>query len=170
MKTCAKCEQAKSFTMFYKNKAREDGVSVYCIVCTKTYDQKNKSLRLKTKRDGYIRNPSVYKDRSFKNYRSSIEQRMLYSAKRRAKLKGIPFELTLEDLIIPETCPVLGYKLKINNESSKFDSPSLDKIVPEKGYVKGNVIIVSMKANQIKTNATLRELEAVFEFYRNKLL
>ena len=46
------------------------------------------------------------------------------------------------------------------------NSPSFDRIDPTKGYVKGNVIIVSNKANVIKSNATVEELERVSSFYR----
>lgn len=45
------------------------------------------------------------------------------------------------------------------------NSPSLDKIVPELGYVKGNIVVVSLRANQIKSDATIEELQAVAKFY-----
>ena len=94
---------------------------------------------------------------------------MWYSAKRRAHLKGLPFSIELSDIKIPLHCPVLGIKLHTNNGFSKDDSPSLDKIVPENGYVKGNILVISMKANQIKTNASLKELGAVYNFYKDKM-
>lgn len=39
------------------------------------------------------------------------------------------------------------------------DSPSIDKVIPELGYVRGNVWVISNKANRIKNNATLEELK-----------
>lgn len=69
----------------------------------------------------------------------------------RAKKEGIPFNITLEDLEIPEVCPVLGIPLKGWSENNvggyKDDSPSIDKFIPELGYVKGNVSVISFKAN-----------------------
>ena len=35
-----------------------------------------------------------------------------------------------------------------------------------KGYIVGNVIVVSFRANTIKSNATVEELERVAFFYR----
>ena len=86
------------------------------------------------------------------------------SAKSRAKKKGIPFDLKLSDIVVPEHCPLLGIKLqhhKRNGKTAGFeqDSPSLDRLIPEKGYVRGNVWVVSLRANTIKNNATLEELQ-----------
>lgn len=47
-------------------------------------------------------------------------------------------------------------------------SPSLDKIIPEKGYIKGNIAIISMRANQLKSNATLAELEKLLVWMRKQ--
>lgn len=88
------------------------------------------------------------------------ERVMLRSAKHRAKRQGIPFDLTLADIVIPEICPVLGVPLVCNagTGSAKQDSPSLDKIVPELGYVKGNIQVVSYLANVMKHDATPEQL------------
>lgn len=66
-------------------------------------------------------------------------------------------------------CPVLGIKMKIGLKNKNVDSPSIDRIIPEKGYVPGNIIVVSMKANQIKSNATPDEIIKVGKFYQNLL-
>lgn len=85
-----------------------------------------------------------------KDLRIAILQRV----KARAKFRNIPFNLELEDIIIPEICPVLGITLKktVGQGKQTNDTPSLDRIVPELGYVKGNVIVVSWLANNIKGN------------------
>ena len=49
----------------------------------------------------------------------------------------------------------------------KQKSPSLDRIIPEKGYVKGNIIVVSLKANTMKNNATIEEIKNLYDFYNN---
>ena len=90
---------------------------------------------------------------------------LLRSAKARAKKKGLEFNLELADIVLPEFCPVLGIKLK-RTSSSTDASPSIDRIDNALGYVKGNVIIISLRANRIKRDATLEELKKLYNFYK----
>jgi|SRR2546425_614821 len=83
---------------------------------------------------------------------------LLYSVKSRAKELGLPFNLRDADVEIPERCPVLDIPLKFNNEKSGPDSPSIDRIRPEHGYVRGNVRVISMRANALKSNGKPEEL------------
>ena len=85
---------------------------------------------------------------------------MLRAAKRRAKDSGIEFGIELAHIRIPERCPILGLKLHQNGQKgSKWSSPSLDRVDNALGYVPGNIAVVSFRANTLKSNATLRELE-----------
>lgn len=97
---------------------------------------------------------------------------MLRAARQRAKLKSIPFELTIEDLpsAIPETCPVLGIPIcsNVGGRKTTPNSPSIDRVIPALGYVKGNVRIISHRANQIKSDATTEELSLVIEYMRRE--
>ena len=88
---------------------------------------------------------------------------MFRSARCRAKRLGIPFDLTLTDMPgIPERCPILGIELKIGaSKGMTRNSPSLDRIRLELGYVKGTVRVISRRANLLKNDATIEELEAV---------
>ena len=93
---------------------------------------------------------------------------MLAAAKARAKKQGLLFNLVLEDLgPLPEYCPVLGIPLELGTGHFCDGSPSLDKVIPALGYTKGNVIIISWRANRIKNNATIHELQALASFYTN---
>ena len=80
--------------------------------------------------------------------------------KRRAKKNKVAFDLTVHDIPdIPEKCPVLGIVLCPNEKAGPLDtSPSLDRIVPERGYVKGNVRVISNRANRLRADATSKEL------------
>lgn len=104
------------------------------------------------------------------------EKMMLRSAKSRAKKKGLPFNITVEDIIVPEYCPVLKIKLEANGGTggAKRNSPSLDRIIPELGYVKGNVQVISNAANLLKGNSTPEDMllfaEWVMENYKEKQL
>lgn len=92
---------------------------------------------------------------------------MLTRAKRRAAKIGVPFELTSSDIEIPEICPILGIPIGVQQGSGrgpKDNSLSLDRIVPERGYVKGNVAVISQRANRIKNDASSEELRAVADW------
>lgn len=91
---------------------------------------------------------------------------ILNNAKCRAKDKGLEFTLTAADIHIPEFCPVLGIRLEPGKGVASPNSPSIDRINPHAGYVPGNVAIISYKANTIKSNATLAEVQAVAAYMK----
>lgn len=96
-----------------------------------------------------------------------------YTTKRRAKLKGVPFDIDTKYLIAiaPDYCPIFKIPLKWGYGGvghATDDCPSLDRIIPERGYVKGNVAWISNKANQIKSDATEKELYAVADWLHQK--
>lgn len=101
----------------------------------------------------------------------SIEERLNLIAQRakyRATLKGVPFDIKGKDIQYVECCPLLGIKLnwgETTNEGGRnIDTPSLDRLDPKKGYVKGNVKIISTLVNMMKSSATLEQLQI---FYQN---
>ena len=79
----------------------------------------------------------------------------LIAAKKRAKAKGFDFDISPDDLTMPEVCPYFGMKFIIGDRNWR---PSLDRIDPSKGYVRGNVQVISMKANRMKSDGTLDDL------------
>jgi len=82
------------------------------------------------------------------------------------KAMGIPFELEFQDIFWPTHCPILGMQLDYYGESGfrLENSPSFDKINPKLGYVKGNVQIVSWRANRIKNDGTAEEHRRIAEY------
>ena len=70
-----------------------------------------------------------------------------------------------EDITIPETCPVLGIPIIVGGDC-KDNLPSVDRIDNLNGYVKHNIVIVSWRANRIKSDAKMIELETIAKFYR----
>lgn len=90
-----------------------------------------------------------------RNYRNRNPERILLKgARTRASLQELPFDLEEEDVIIPDVCPYL----KVPFVKGTLYAPSIDKIIPELGYVKGNIEVISRKANMMKLNATPEEL------------
>ncbi|WP_458098585.1 hypothetical protein [Roseomonas sp. WA12] len=103
--------------------------------------------------------------RATKWYHRNVPSALLAAAKYRAKKKGLPFEITAADIVIPETCPALGFPMAAGGE--KFNSPSVDRIDPALGYVPGNIVVVSFLANSIKFTADPEQIIKVGEFYRD---
>jgi hypothetical protein len=91
-------------------------------------------------------------------------KRYLQNARSRARRDGVPFDLTLQDLakIATDECPIFHTKFVwgtslLGKGKTRPDSPTLDRILPELGYVKGNVAFLSYRANRIKDNGTMQE-------------
>ena len=94
-------------------------------------------------------------------YRARHPNRRLHiTAKHRAKKRGLEFNIDFDDVIIPECCPVLGIPLqfKEGGHGGAPNSPSLDRIDNSKGYVKGNVQVISHLANSMKSTANEEQL------------
>lgn len=84
---------------------------------------------------------------------------IVHSLKQRARKKGIPFDLTPADLVVPNRCPVLGIKLKLGARS--LANPSVDRFDNTKGYTKDNIRIISRRANMLKGDGTIADVRAV---------
>jgi len=95
---------------------------------------------------------------------TSPEKVMLCDARKRAKKKGFEFNLDESDIVIPDTCPVFGIPLFKGNGLQCPNSPSLDRLDSKLGYVKGNVVVISWKANDTKGDSTLAEIDAVIRW------
>jgi len=93
--------------------------------------------------------------------------RLLYkNIKSRCKRIGKEFSIELEDITIPKKCPVFGFDLKREDRQTWMCAPSVDRIDSSKGYIKGNVTVVSRRANILKRDATIGELEQLFNYYK----
>lgn len=91
-------------------------------------------------------------------HRNDPRKVMLIQAKQRAIKKGLNFNIDKSDIIIPENCPLLNIPLFVGDGKLCANSPTIDRIICEKGYVKGNVMVISAKANTAKGNLSFAEL------------
>jgi len=91
----------------------------------------------------------------------------LKDAKKRAEKKGVPFEITRQyiESILTNECPVFGTPFTfVGNGGIKPESPALDRIIPSKGYIEGNIQIISVKANNIKSAYNSKDIFKVAEW------
>lgn len=143
--------------------------------CGKTTGSKANSCRdcarayMKQYRQRKIREGGSVQDVYNYRWRTKNPVSYLYqNAKSRAKKAGLEFTIEKSDIIIPEKCPVFGVPLElVYGEGTKNNKPSLDRIDSSKGYVKGNVQVISWRANNLKSDGTLEEFIKLVEFMKN---
>lgn len=91
-------------------------------------------------------------------HRRHPKRELLHGAKRRAKERNRKFDVCESDFEIPTHCPILGIKLVRGVGKMHAGSPTLDEIEIGKGYIRGNIQVISAKANIMKSDATAKEL------------
>jgi hypothetical protein len=146
------------------------------------YRKKNKDILNAKERERYYKNiehekerakiyrknnPEKSNKRTRKWVKNNPEKAMFNRSKTRAKRRNIEFSIVLEDIVIPTECPILGIPLAVSSGHMTDNSPSLDRIDPSKGYVKGNVMVISNRANNIKGFGTAEEHIKIAEFMNN---
>ena len=166
---CSKCNLDKESDCFRKGKSS-------CKTCNAEYlkqwkkdnpDKVSKYKKPEYSKERYLTDEEYRSKRleaGKRYYRNNYIKKLISGAKLRSSKLGLPFDLTEEDIIIPEFCPVFGFKLEISNGQPSDNSPSIDKIVPELGYVKTNIRIISNLANRMKSNATPEQLKTFAEW------
>jgi hypothetical protein len=143
MKKCSKCGEVKPFTDFYTEKRATDKLTSACKRCVY-------SAQLR------------YREKSFfmTTHHNKASQ---------CRRSDIPYDLDADYLesIWTESCPVFGFSLTPRGDRSLDSSPHLDRIDPNKGYVRGNVAFISRKANLIKSNATAEDVLKVYNYMKS---
>ena len=123
-------------------------------ISARKYRQKNAEKILKYNRKYKAENPELAKKIKLNSRIRNPVGRLLEKAKYRAKIKGYPCTICSDDIVVPTHCPILGIPLIYSVGKVSDNSYSLDKIIPELGYVAGNVIIMSKLANTMKNSAS----------------
>lgn len=116
--------------------------------------------------EGLTKNQLIYqkykeaiKQRTKQYKHANRERYMFYNCKKRANKASLEFNLDMSDFVVPEICPVLGIPLFWSDGKKTDHTPSMDRVDNDKGYIKGNVCIISEKANRMKQNHTLASLK-----------
>lgn len=141
LRECKGCQQERPLSLYPVRNDRSGRRRPYCNECTNEINR--------ARYNSYRRNnPFVHK---------------CTRAKSRATWLKAPFDLTPEYLesIWTGVCPVFNIEIFIDCEKNKPNAAELDRINPTKGYVQGNVAFLSSRANRIKNDATLDELQRI---------
>jgi hypothetical protein len=184
-KTCTRCKTFKPINEFSADKTHSDGYRTICKTCIskymsdymtknantisvkrKTRYQKNRKRELQKNKENRKQNGWRWNITRREKHKQNPLVMMCRQAKTRARKRGLEFNISPEKLSIPSICPVLGIPLFVSSGSACYNSPTLDRIDNSKGYIDGNVVIVSFKANTIKNAASVEELKKVFTFYK----
>ena len=129
-RVCVKCGEWKERSEFHAHAKCYGGINTVCKTCRKVVSKAN-----------YRKQDAAYK--------------LWYGAKARAKKMGLEFTIEIEDIVIPERCPILGIPMT---------SPSLDQTIPRGGYTPENTVVVSRRANTLKNNGTLGEFYKIVAY------
>jgi hypothetical protein len=106
-----------------------------------------------------------------------MNETLWMSAKYSSKGRGLDFTLLLEDVIIPERCPILGILMVQNpadiqngngrgNLNNFPNYPTIDRLDSSKGYHKNNILVISWRANSLKKDATKEEVEKLYHWFK----
>ena len=82
-----------------------------------------------------------------------------------AKQRGQDFNLEKSDIVIPDVCPVFGTQF---SRETRDSTPSIDRLDPTKGYIKGNIDVISFRANRLKNNGTLEDFQQIVKYLLTK--
>lgn len=129
-----------------------------------SYYQKNKDSIIKATKKWAEANPERVKEIQKKSRQSNDKRRLFNLVKNRSKNKDIEFNLTIDDIIIPKSCPYLETSFIYGDPNKGM---SVDRIDNSKGYIKGNIEVISLQANRMKNVASIEELKV---FAKNILI
>jgi hypothetical protein len=163
--SCTRCKEFFPLTKEYfheclikqcHNNPKKKAAGI-CLKCAKKYYEENKK-RIAAR---------VSQNRKNQTGSKKKENQMFYQAYYRAKHRGLEFDIVVEDIIIPQYCPVFP-DIELNKFSNKvsLNSPSLDRIDNTKGYIKGNIKVISQKANTLKSNGSIEDLQKLIDYMK----
>ncbi len=148
MRACSACGEVKSKKWFSRSGKKRCIYNRDCIPCC-------------------LAKRNTYKA-SLPWYHTKIPM-ILCNCRIRAALRGVEFSLTRADVVIPERCPVFGTTFRDAAKGRNFAqsyAPSIDRIDSTKGYTRDNIVVVSCRANSLKSDATIDELVKISRFYQ----
>lgn len=130
------------------------------------YREKYKAIIKEKAAKKYLENKGIISEKGKAKRRINPSNELLKKAKQRAKKNGLTFDLTLEDITVPNKCPILGLNLEVGDGKLHDCSPTIDRIDTSLGYLKNNIQVISHKANRMKSDASVSELKLFAKWVR----
>ena len=153
IRKCINC--GKEFSVNISKNRSTSKQQLFCSDCISSLTNWERKV-IKMNKFPEIRN--LYLQQKRNEFLRGYIKQILARTKKRAKCKNIDFNLDESDIIIPKICPILEVPLVIGTKGNYEYSPSIDRIDNTKGYIKGNIQIISKKANFMKNSASQEEL------------
>lgn len=125
------------------------------------YSKKNKEKKS-------LQNGALYQNSRKIRFTNDPQYYLWYVARTRSRQKGTEFTISKEDVAIPDICPILGLKLT-KGDGYLPNAMSLDRIDNNRGYIPGNVRVISRKANLLKSSLTLDVLENIIKYIKGEI-
>ena len=169
MKTCKQCRKTFSESEFHKDRSREDGLRNVCKSCDKAsclrYQRRNRKHIREYRREWARTHKKQVAEAGRRSRVKNIANHLILAAKYRARKKGLPFDLTehraqLSQRVNRLECEVSGVQLDPKAKKT-INSISLDRVVPEKGYVYSNIRVVSFAVNCAMGTWGLKKLKSL---------
>ena len=167
---CKKCSTWKDKeNWYYRKSGARDSM---CKDCRKLYRRDEKKIH---SRKYYNEHKEHYLELHKKWREENLELKLWHSCKQSAKRRNMDFDIEPSDIVIPLFCPIFGIALDTHAESGGglgYDwkinpyRPSVDRIDNTKGYVKGNIHVISWRANSLKRDASISELEKLYLYMK----
>lgn len=153
-KRCKVCKVDKALDAFPRNARAADGHNGICHDCQTTINAR----RSNTRKEAEAQDPE--------KFRTKVARYLWALSRRRAKEKGLEHTISPSDIEIPDLCPIL--QMPLNRYRGGFDrsSYSLDRVDSSRGYVPGNVRVISWRANAVKSSLTIEEVERLLEYMK----
>lgn len=157
MPICTKCKLDKSPEDFYKKSKDSSSLRSSCKNCNNSETQ----AWFKTDKG------QTYRKKIHGNLQKKKPELLLFwSCRSGAKKRNLEFTLEEKDIVIPSVCPVLGIPLFLVGGKRTDNSPSVDRVDSTRGYTKDNVRIISWRANKLKQDASLEEVEKILSYMK----
>lgn len=161
-KLCRTCGEHKALEAFNRDNASSDGRRSRCRECDAAYFQERYT-------SPEWRQKHKQRTKRWRTALKDADPRRLWAfdalanAKMRSKRAGLPCTIALSDVLdlVGDVCPLLGLPLIYAQPKLSDNSPSLDKKLPDKGYIPGNVGVISHRANRLKSDSTIEELQTL---------
>lgn len=158
MKRSYKCGHPRTAENSYSWKTKAGHLCSRCVICHKGIVKEDYSPRVAAIKKGQVQ----------KRREENPARHMINRTRLAAKKKGLVFSITETDILpLPKICPALGLVLEyLGGCRNQANSASIDRRDNSKGYVPGNVFVISRRANTLKSDATFEEMSGVLAYMK----